>query len=78
MKLYVWNDPYQVSYGGSCLYVIANNLREARKLAKTKCVDASYGGLDRKNLRNSPTDIGDKPPTSVHELPWAECYHWEE
>lgn len=78
MKLYVWNDPYQVIYGGSCLYVIANNLREARKLAATKCADASYGGFNRKDMKSCKVDVSKMEPTSIHELPHAECYHWEE
>lgn len=78
MKLYVWNKPYAVSYGGACLYVIAENLSAARRLAKTKCADASYGGHDRKGMANRPVDISKRPPTSIHKLPWAECFHWEE
>ncbi len=78
MKLFVWNEPYSVNYGGSCLYVIANNVEEARELAKSKCYDASFGGFDRKNMKETCVPVDGVEPTSVHDLPHAECYHWEE
>ncbi len=78
MKLYVWNDPYPINYGGCCLYVIARSLKEARRLATDKCNDASYGGYDRRSLKRTHVDVNNKPPTSVHNLPYAEMYRWEE
>ena len=33
MKLYIWNDPYSVSYGGACIYAVAETVEEARELA---------------------------------------------
>lgn len=42
MKLFVWNCPISVSYGGTCLYVVADSLREARKVAE-KALISRYG-----------------------------------
>jgi hypothetical protein len=75
MKLFVWNNPYDVRYGGSCLYVIANDVDEARKLAKEKCYDTAFGDQWKEN---KGVNVYGKEPTRVHELPHAECYEWEE
>ncbi len=74
MKLYVWNNPYQVSYGGSCLYVLANDVEEARRLAMT-AVDASFGDVHKSPVA---VDVSGKEPDRVIEAPYAECFHWEE
>ncbi len=78
MKLFVWNNPYSVDYGGSCLYVIAKDVEQARELAKSKCADGNYVGLDRKNMRETCVPVDGVEPTSVHDLPYAECYNWQE
>lgn len=76
MKLFIWNDPYTVSYGGSFLFVVAKDEAQARKLAKTAQIN-KYG--------RSPTDgiLGDDLALAlgeprIEDLPHAECYHWEE
>ena len=74
MKLFIWNEPYAVNYGGSCLYVLANDLEEARRLAMT-AQDASFG-TTRDETR--AIDVSNVEPTRVIDGPYAECYHWEE
>lgn len=73
-RLYVWTEPYQVSYGGSIVFAIARNLEEAKATAKigTKW---SFGQFDDGPM-NWPHDLGE--PTRVLGLPCAEWYHWEE
>lgn len=73
MKLYVWNDPYHIDYGGTCLYVIAESEEQARELAPSAGV-SQYGH-----------EPGGGPPQKmelgvprVHDLPHAEIYHWSE
>lgn len=77
MKLYVWNDPYDVKYGGSCLYAIAATEDEARKIA-ADAGRATYGSQPEAGMRAAqlPRDLG--PPTRVHDLPYAEVYEWSE
>jgi hypothetical protein len=68
-----FDNPYKISYGGSFLFVVAEDEAQARELAKTARIN-KYGF--------SPTDelLGDvklgKP--RIQDLPYAECYHWEE
>lgn len=73
MKLYIWNDPYAVSYGSSYLCVVANSEEEAREVARgTKTL--TFGEYE-KNCR-LPDDLG--PPTRVLETPCAEVIEWSE
>lgn len=80
MKLFIWLDPYHVSYGASILYVIAGTEEKAREHAMTSIV-MSYG------TPNHPPEIycaADLPaPTRVIELTpeqpaYAEIYEWSE
>lgn len=73
MKMYVWNEPYKISYGSSILYVVANSLMQAKKLAKHAIVQ-KYGFSDNGTLG----DIKLGEPTRILDLPCAEVYHWEE
>lgn len=74
MKLYVWNNPFAVSYGGSCLYVLAPNLRAARKAALT-ARDAKYGDVWRPETFKLD-NLGE--PDRVLSVPYAEVYWHEE
>lgn len=73
MKLFVWNNPYGVSYGGSCLYVVAETEDQARALAVTASIskfgDAPEGALGEQKLG---------PPDRVVDVPYAEVYEWSE
>lgn len=73
MKLYVWNMPFQVSYGGSILYVLARDIRQARKAARTAVV--SHYGYDPQEQHPLP-DLGE--PDRVLSAPYAEVYRWSE
>lgn len=75
MKLYVWNNPYRIAYGGSCLYVLAPNLTAARKAA-LKAVDAGYGDPYSDGRTMKLDKLGD--PDRVENGPYAEVYHWAE
>ncbi len=74
MKLYVWNNPYHVSYGGSFLYVVAKDLRSARVLADKARV-IPYGDCLPRGVLGT-MKLG--KPTRVLELPCAEIYEWSE
>lgn len=72
MKLFVWNSPYGVRYGGACLYIVAETVEQARELAKVAPVVA-FGTPVRLFGGHS---LGE--PTRVIDLPGGECYEWEE
>lgn len=73
VKLFVWNDPYSVAYGGSCLYVVAETEEQARELAKTATV-MRFGFSDGGALG----DVKLGEPSRVLNVPCAEVFHHEE
>jgi hypothetical protein len=75
MKLYVWVDPYHVSYGGACLYVLAPGLDAAQNAALT-ALDAKYGHIHPADKPIKLEDLGE--PTRVVSGPYAEVYNWSE
>lgn len=74
MKLFIWNDPYGVNYGGSILFVMAEDEASARELAKT-CPTIKYGfGKPDGFFCTKPLGAPDR----VIEQPGGECYEWSE
>ena len=74
MKLYIWNEPYAVSYGSSFLFVVAESLELAREQA-TKGNVCAFGNVSR----NDPIPnavLGE--PTRILDLPCAEWHEWFE
>jgi len=74
MKLYIWNDPYPVEYGGCFLFVIAPTLDAARKQAK-KTIITRVGTPYQK--RGINIELGE-PDRIIDQFPYAECYEWSE
>lgn len=74
MRLYVWNNPYKVSYGGSCLYAIAESEEQAREIAVT-AITKSYGEYNGQMLGDH-VKLG--APTRSCDLPYAEVYEWSD
>ncbi len=74
MKLYVWNNPYDVAFGGSCAYAVADSEDEARALVEA--ASAAQYGHEPKGSSEGAKVPG--PPDRVHELPYAEIYEWSE
>jgi hypothetical protein len=80
MKLYVWNNPYDVRYGGSCLYAVADSEDAARDIAMS-ALRSHYGydpGNDDHRLDQRIRKEALGAPTRVRELPYAEVYEWSE
>lgn len=75
MRLFVWNNPYSVSYGGSIAYAVAESEEDARAMIVGAPVNAY--GLGAEYRPKPPMDILG-PPDAVHELPYAEIYEWSE
>lgn len=74
MKLFVWVDPYQVSYGSSLLFAVAETVEEAKELALSSRADAySYGQYARPN---PGVALGE--PERIVDLPCAEWHVWSE
>lgn len=72
MNVYIWNNPYPVSYGSSCLFAIAESEEAARKMVADKLeYGTSSGMMDLANLKLGAPDI-------VSTLPAAYIYHWSE
>ncbi len=75
MKLYVWNNPVSIAWGGSIIYAIAGSLADAKAQAKS-AIRAEYGTLWRDETRLALKDIGE--PDRVIDAPYAEYYEWSE
>lgn len=71
MKLYIWDDPYDVNYGSSLLIVAADSLSEARLMAKK----APHGVY---SFKSKGVDVDKKKPSRVKNLPYAEYHEWSE
>jgi hypothetical protein len=78
MKLYVWNDPYLVSYGSTLLIVVARDVESARRLAcdKARAKSWHFGDLEHKAMVFDESHLGE--PTRVVDLPCAEWHYWSE
>lgn len=73
MKLYVWVDPYQVSYGSSLVFAIAEDLDAAKEQARTGTAFA-YG----KYSEPTPSNVILGDPDRIVDLPCAEWHMWSE
>lgn len=73
MKLYFWDDPFPVEYGGSMLFVVAESEEQARELARTGKT-YSYGVYPERTTPN--IELG--KPDRVVDLPCAEWHWWSE
>jgi len=74
MKIFIWNKPYGVPYGGSFLFIAAETEEQAREIAKTTPV-ISYGSSPPDSMFGEIT-LGE--PTRVIDCPGGECYEWSE
>jgi len=76
MKIYIWKDPYPVSYGCSSLMVVAANKRQAMKLAAARtAIRMQYTDDWRKERGGCGVD---RDPDFVFSLPCAIYNQWAE
>jgi hypothetical protein len=73
MKLYIWADPYHVSYGTSMLLAVAHSVEEAKQLAAR---GARFSYVQYKQGDGMEIDLGE--PTRIVDLPCAEWHEWSE
>jgi len=74
IKLYIWNQPYQVSYGSSIAYVLARSEDEARNELRAAHV-SQYGYRHEEKTTNCYLD---KKPDRILSAPFCEIYEWSE
>ncbi len=74
-KLFCWNRPYHIDYGGSCVFALGKSIEEARINAKTALVwEYGIGRPDKK----IPIGLDlDRDPDLILE-DGAVCYEWSE
>jgi hypothetical protein len=78
-KLFVWRNPISVSYGGTCLYVVAEDEAQARQVAERALV--SKYGYDPQDVPGKDVPRFDKKlgkPDRVCDAPYGEIYYWSE
>lgn len=73
MKLFVWANPYPVSYGNSMVFAVAENLADAKKQARR---GKAYWYSEYAQDHIPKARLG--KPTRVVELPCAEWHEWQE
>lgn len=76
MKLFVWNNPYEVWYGSSMVFAVAETLEAAKEIACSAAARWFHYVEYEQDRRTWPHDLGD--PLRVVDLPCAEWHHWEE
>lgn len=77
MKLFVWADPYAVSFGASVYFAVAETVEEARKIA----FDASrysYGEHEIDKIGEAAAQFLAGDPTRVLDVPCGEWHQWSE
>jgi hypothetical protein len=72
MKLFVWNNPYEVDAGQSLVFAVAETVEQAREIAKKGTVCTF--GKPREDQAQPNVELGE--PTRVVELPCAEWHMW--
>jgi hypothetical protein len=76
LKLFLWCDPYRVSYGSSMIFAVAASVEAAREIA-AQGKAYKYGEYEQER---SPGELAAKlkEPNRVLELPCAEWHEWSE
>lgn len=76
MKLFVWCNPYQVSYGSSMVFAVAATESAARKQAANG-FSYKYGKFKQdSDMTALAANLG--KPDRVVDLPCAEWHEWSE
>lgn len=76
-KLFIWNDPFDVDYGGCCLYVVASNIEEARGIAARAGI-SEFGHPPREQKVGSEKAARLGEPSRILDAPCGELYYWQE
>lgn len=74
MKLFVWANPYGVSYGTSMVFAVAETEDQAREIIQSApaYTYAEFSG------NNVPRNMVLGPPLRVVDCPCAEWHEWSE
>ena len=74
MKLFIWNEPYPVGYGGSFAFAVAETVEDAREQVRKAGV-SRYG---HEPDSYCGADVSKRDPDRVLDGPCAEVYEWSE
>jgi hypothetical protein len=75
VKVFIWVNPYHISYGGVFLFAVAEDEAAARELIAKETPRFAYGNYPEKPLVFTG-ELG--PPDRVIDAPYAEVYEWQE
>lgn len=73
MKVFIWRNPYRVSYGSSLAIAVAETVEEARE--KLKNAGRSEYGYEPESF--GAVDVA-REPDRILDAPCAEVYEWHE
>jgi hypothetical protein len=75
LKMYIWVDPYAVSYGTSMAYAVAKSADQAKEILRNS-KNFAYGQYEQKDKPGQHCELGE--PDRVLDLPCGEWVYWEE
>jgi hypothetical protein len=78
MKLFVWADPYRISYGTSMVFAVAETVEQAREIAAAQTRHYSYAQYASEPHAAYSGSVKLGEPTRVVDLPCAEWHEWSE
>ena len=75
MKLFVWADPYRISYGTSGFFAVAETVEQAREIAKSS---PRYRYVEFHQEDGEMTEVVLGEPTRIVGIPCGEWHEWSE
>lgn len=75
MKMYIWNNPYNLLNGGSIAYAVAAD-EDGARLQICEATIMAYGNV-AKQLDLEGLHIN-RPADRILSIPCAEIYQWED
>ena len=71
-EIYAWESPFNVPYGDSYVYALANSEDEARSLIIASAKDREYSNDTLTQIRKNLTRPADLITSNVEWLSWSE------
>lgn len=77
MKLFVWANPYQVKYGTSAFFAVAETVDDARAIARSAPRYSFFACEDGAGMANADQLLAGEP-TRIIDVPCGEWHEWSE
>jgi hypothetical protein len=80
MKMFIWDNPVLIKYGGSVIVAVAETIEEAREVATTQA-QSSFVGLGIGRYPDKKEDYSrfiQGEPSRVVDVPCVEVFYYQE